>query len=74
MEKKDRFESLKLVRKDEFNESNFQLIDTEAKKIIDNAPPEALLVLTITDNSPTLAITKAEPFTEHVFDRLLKEA
>jgi len=67
-----KFEALKLVRKDGIVESNFKGISGDAKKIIDNAKPDALLVLTIQNNSPELSITRAEPYTEQVFNDILK--
>ncbi len=67
------FENLKLVRRNTLNESNFKEIDSTAKVVISNAKPDDLLVLTITNNSPTLSIKKAEPFTPEAFDRILKD-
>ena len=69
----EKFEAFKLIKKGEFSAENFQKIEPEAGKVINDAKPDDLLVLTITNNSPTFTVKKAAPFTEEEFDKILSE-
>ena len=72
MANEEKIEIFKLVKKEEFNRSNFKDISPEAEEMIAKSNPKDLLVLTITNNSPTLSVTNAEPFTEEVFDKIIE--
>lgn len=63
--------SIKLVRADRLNKELFSGIDKEAEEIIKNAPQSSILALTLTTNTPSVRIVKAEVFNEKVFENIL---
>jgi hypothetical protein len=67
----EKFERFKLIKKSEFNESNFIKVESSARIAIDKATDNDLLVLTLTNNSPTLTVKAAEPYTKDVFEKII---
>jgi hypothetical protein len=65
-----KFTTTKLIKRSAFDGSGFAMVKPAAQKIINSLAPEALMLLTISMNSPPV-VEAARAFDEKAFDDIL---